>query len=170
MTIINRKALIYWGAHFGNPRTLDADLAYIVQEHSGAPRRKVTWAEVIENRRKRQRERLDRIRQVAEWRPYKLWVAYFDQTLMGGWHAFLEDHRGGGYRIWIDRDLSWFREKAFALFPLVLPLGKPYERYWPAWEQWKVAFAESFRRRLHDRRPLGVAYIWWNRREKVEVA
>jgi len=152
VTIIRRSALEYWGQ---NP---PPDLAYIVSDHRG--RRVITWAEVMEARRKRQSERLHWKRHVDQWRAYKLWVAYFDQTLMGGWHAFLEDYRGGGYRIWIDRDCTRMESPLMTLYPLLLPIGSEGEQ----WQRWKPAFAATFERRRHDRRPLGVAYIWWDGR------
>jgi hypothetical protein len=159
---MNRKAVEYWGRKPARP-----DLAY-VDIDSRHQRRVVTWAEVMEARRERQRKRLDLIRQVIPWRAYRIWVSYFDQWLMGGWHAFLDDWRGDGYRIWIDRDCRHMKVPLMTAFPLVLPLGSEHEQwdhYWKPWEQWKVEFAQNFERRRHDRRPVGVAYVWWNGRD-----
>jgi hypothetical protein len=154
VTIITRSALVYWGH---NPAP---NVAYIVSDHT-RERRVVTWADVMEARRKRQDEQLTRKRHVMTWRAYKLWVAYFDQELMGGWHAFLEDYRGADYRIWIDRDRRWLEPMLMKAFPLVLPLGSEREQ----WQLWKLAFAKQFRRRTHDRKPLVVSIVWWNERE-----
>ena len=149
-----RSALIYWGQ---NPAP---DVAR-VEVDAMHRRHVVTWADVMRERRERQRQRLEYKRQVAEWRAYKLWVAYFDQPLMGGWHAFLETYRTGfDQRIWIDRDREWMRPKVMELFPLVAPCSEPMQ-----WRRWKTAFAEAYERRRQDDQPLGVAYIWWNGRD-----
>lgn len=95
-TIIKRSALVF---HGHNP---PPDVAEVVIDPRYG-RRVVTWAEIIEQRRQWQRERLDRIRFVPQWRPYKVWVAYYDMDLFGGWHAFIENRNE---RIWIDRDRS----------------------------------------------------------------
>jgi hypothetical protein len=145
MTIITRSALVAWGF---NP---DPDVAYVERDHHGE--RVVKVAEVRAARLERQRLTLDRKREVRPWRAVKLWVAYFDQTLMGGWHAFLENRDG---RVWIDRDRKHIRERVMELLPVGLPFGDPGRR----WEDWKPAFARQFRRRSQDRKPVGVAYLW----------
>jgi hypothetical protein len=151
-SIITRKALIAWGH---NP---PPDLAAVRTDHHG--RHIITWDDVMAARRKHQAERLQRKREwfVSHFRAYKLWVAYFDQDLMGGWQAMIEDWRGWGYSMWVDRDRPWLKPKLMQAFPLVLPLGSEYEQ----WAAWKIAFAKQFKRRSHDRRPLGVAYLWWD--------
>lgn len=158
MTIFTRSALEF---HGHNPAP---DVASVIVERG--IRRIVTWAEVMDARRKWQCELLNRKRFTLEWRAYKLWVGYFDQALMGGWQAHLEDFRGAGYREWIDRDRSWLKPMLMKAFPLVLDLGT--EQY--QWGLWKVAFAKRFERRKHDRRPLGVAYLWWNGRDCPRAA
>ncbi len=151
-----RSALVYWGH---NPAP---NVAYVLVNWGGKfGRQTVTWADVMAKRREDQCRRLELKRAIVEWRAYKLWVAYFDQNLMGGWHAFLEDWRGAGYRIWIDRDRTWMKAKLMETFPLCLPLGTECEQ----WERWKVEFARQFERRRQDRQPVGVAYIWWNQRD-----
>ncbi len=154
MTLITRSALVAWGH---NP---PPEVHSVVIHHRGpGGRQTVTWAEVMETRRKRQRERLEAIRTPHHpLRAYKLWVAYFDQNLMGGWHAFLEDYRGAGYRIWIDRDRSGIKELIMKTFPLV----EEHASEWKQWHAWKLAFAQHFARRVHDARPCGVGYVWWD--------
>lgn len=150
MTIITRSALVF---HGHNPAP---DVHSVVIEHRGpGGRRVVTWAEVMEARRERQRELLRRKREVPQIRAYKLWVAYFDMDLMGGWHAFLEDCRGDRYRIWVRAD--WIRSALMTAFPL----GEQ-------WEAWKPNFATRFERRRQDGHPLGVTYLWWNQRDMLE--
>jgi hypothetical protein len=152
--VILRSALEHWGH---NP---PPELAYIVRDHRAS--RVVTWRDVMQARRERQAEQLRRKREVGGWRAYKLWVAFFDQNLMGGWQAFLETYGNVPYydqRVWVDRDRQHLRCRLMALFPLVLPLGTEWEQ----WEAWKPAFASAFKRRIQDDQPLGVAYVWWDR-------
>lgn len=155
MSIITRKFFESMGQ---NP---PKELAYVVSDFRG--RRMVTWAEVIETRRRNQVECLERKREWGQypWRAHRLSVAYFNQTFFGGWHAFLEDYRGTDHRIWIEKEGESLFKPLMEIFPLILPLGSEHEQ----WEQWKVSFAEQFERRRQDGRPLGVAYIWWNGRD-----
>jgi len=139
--IIDRSALIFHG------HTVPNDLAYVVSDHAG--RRIVTWADVMRDRRERQRRRLELKRHAEPWRAVKLWVAYFDQCIFSGWQAFIEDWRGSGYRTWIDRDRPLWKPAVMELFPMSRD-----------WEDWKPQFARAYQRRRHHRRPLGVAYLW----------
>jgi hypothetical protein len=160
--IIKRSFLVAMG------QTPPPDLAYVISDHRG--RRVVTWAEVLQDRRERQREQLRRKRE--GWGPgperaYKLWVAYFDQNLMGGWHAFLETYRPGlSQRTWINRDCRWLIPVLMQLFPLVLPLGSERDQ----WALWMPAFAQQHKRRMQDRHPVGVAPVWWNGRDVLRRA
>jgi hypothetical protein len=132
----------------------------------GGRRRVITWGEVMQKRRERQAERLRRKRNGAPpRRAYMLWVAYFDQSLMGGWHAFLENHRGRNGRIWIDRDRPQMKATLMEAFPLTEVSG---ER--EGWHAWKLAFAEKYARRVHDGKPQGVVYVWWDGHGNPEVA
>jgi len=151
-SIIMRSALLAWG------KTPPPELASIVDG------RVVTWAEVMERRRKWQRELLQRKREGAPaWRAYRLSVLYFDMDLMGGWQSFIEDFRGRGWSTWIDRDSRQLKPVLMDLFPLILSGGNK-------WEIWKQSFAEQFMRRLHDGRPSGVCNLWWNGRDKPRIA
>jgi hypothetical protein len=114
----------------------------------------ITWADVMKRRCERQRRK----RQSPLWRPWKLWVAYFDQPLMGGWHTFLEDWRGRDSRVWIDRDRRHIRKSLMGLFPLILPL----EDEDSDWRRWQVEFARTYQRRTQHGRPLGVAHVRWD--------
>jgi hypothetical protein len=145
-TIIMRSALVAWG------QTPAPELHSIVQEHAGAPRQVVTWSEVMERRRQHQAETLRRKRYVAPWRAFKCWVAYFDQDLFGGWHAFMEN-----IRTRVDRDRPLLIRPLMKLFPLVLDLGTN-----GVWSQWKIEFAKSHQRGTQHGHARGVAYLWWN--------
>jgi hypothetical protein len=143
-SIMTRSAVVHWGQVLGRKTPIPNELA------------------AVEDGRM---ERLERKRQPAqEWRACKLWTAYFDMPLMGGWHAFLEDYRGAGRRVWIDRDCRSIIAPLMKLFPLVLPFtGNEWDaRHSDSWELWKIEFAKTFQRRRQDRKPLGVAYVKWN--------
>jgi len=64
----------------------------------------------------------------------------------------LEDWRGDAYRIWIDRDRPSLKAQLMTMFPFA---DQP-------WEEWKVKFADAFRRRTQSKRPVGVAYVWFD--------
>ena len=140
MTIIKRSALVF---HGHNPAP---DVAEIVVDHRG--RHVVTWDDVLAARRERQRRQLEDKRRVVPWRPAKLWVAYFDQWLFGGWQAFVEDRRESQ---WIDRDRKFLKCDLMKLFPCTL---------FDTWEDWKPRFAQRFARRRQCGRPVGVAFVW----------
>lgn len=151
-SLTTRSALVAWGCTNIRP-----DLAYVVSDERG-DRRVVTWAEVIEARRERQKRHLELIRQTIPRRAYRFSVRYFDMPLMGGWQSALDDWRGHSYGTWPDRDLRWFKPMIMSAIPLgLLPLGSEGDQ----WAAWKIEFAHRFKRRIKDRRPMGVAYIWW---------
>ena len=164
-TVITRSALVAWGR-----QDIPADLALIEIDLGKPGRHVVTWTEVMERRRARQSELLRRKRKGLgtsdERRAYKVWVAYFDQWLMGGWQAMIEDFRGrhGFHSSWIDRDRRSLKPILMQAFPLVLPLGSEGDQ----WAAWKIAFAGQYERRRQDRKPLGVAYVWYDGRGNLE--
>jgi hypothetical protein len=143
---MNRKAMERWG-HGPAP-----DVAYCLI-HADRRREMVTWAGVMAARRAEQSRRLETKRYARQWRACRLWVAYFDQNLMGGWHAFLDDWRGDSFRVWIRAD--HLKRSVIDLFPLV-------EGGLDEWWRWMPAFAEEFERRRQAGRPVGVAFVWWN--------
>lgn len=154
-SIIMRSALVHWGR-----KNIPANL------HSIVDGRVVTWDEVMAGRREHQKHRLNYIRQVTVPRAWRIWVAYYDMTLMGGWQAMIDYYKPDCYdggRVWIDRDCRPLKPVLMATFPLVLPLGSESEQ----WEAWKPAFARAYARRSQHRHPLGVAYAWWDRNSRV---
>lgn len=152
---MNRKALVHWGHNPG------PDVAFVHGDRPGE-RITTTWAQVMEARRKRQAQRLELIRRSQPWQAYRVWVAYYDMTLMGGWQAFIENHRTMHYYGgWIDRDRRWLKPLLMQTFPLILPLGSEAEQ----WALWKTAFARQYQRGTHDGRPRGSAFVWWNGRQ-----
>jgi len=144
--ILMRSALVFHG-HQPPP-----ELHSILDD--GFTRRVVTWAEHLDERRQRQRERLEVLRRGPQRRAYKLWVAYFEQLIFGGWHAFLENREGCH---WISRR-GEMPAQIMRLFPLVLPFGDEGERLREM--LWMEAFAKAYKRRMHHGRPLGVAVVW----------
>lgn len=150
-TIIMRSALI---AHGHNP---PPDVARIEIDHTG--RRVITWDDVMRDRRERQAAKLAVKRAPAPaYRPHRVWVAWFGTGLMGGWQAFIGDHRGNNWDVWIDRDRRWLIPDLLNLFPLAAMLGDENRR----WETWKEAFSRVCRRGSHLGRPRGCAFVWWD--------
>lgn len=152
--IMTRSALVHWGH---NP---PPNVAYVCGDRPGE-RRIITWGDVMETRRKRQASRLELIRRTERWEAYRVWVAYFDITLMGGWQAFIDNERTRhGYGTWIDRDRQHLRQPLMDAFPLVLPLGSERDN----WAAWKAEFAKQYQRGSQDKHPRGCAFVWWNER------
>ena len=149
------------------------DVAYMTGEMTmrGMVRRVVRWDEVMAERREHQRRTLEiKRRGDNPVRAYKVWVAYYDMNLMGGWQAFIE-HRGG--HEWIDRDRRWLRPRLMALFPLVIPLGRKCNEDGigsEGWDLWKAAFAEQYARRRQCGKPVGVRYCWWDGSDNLRIA
>jgi hypothetical protein len=81
--------------------------------------------------------------------------------LMGGWNAFMDDYRGRGWGIWIDRDCRWLVPQLLTGFPLVLPLGSQAQE----WHLWKIEFAKRHELTRQMREPRGVLNVWWNKRD-----
>jgi hypothetical protein len=158
--IFTRSAIEFWSGKPAPP-----DLHHVVIDHRG--RRAVTYAEHMDAKRKRQRDILRIIRYSESWRAWKLEVAYYDQSLMGGWQAMIYTY-GSGYsnRRWIDRDGKGLRADLMRLFPAVLPFGTKNDQ----WEAWKPAFAKTFARRRQDRQPVGVAFFWMRHYELRSAA
>jgi len=78
----------------------------------------VHLSDVRRCRRERQELILQRRREVTnEPHCWRLSVSYFDQSLMGGWHAFLDRQHES---IWIDRDMKWLKEPLMQMFPFSL--------------------------------------------------
>ena len=118
--------------------------------HGDGRREVVTLGRMRAERKEWQRKRLAHLTRPAPgWRAVRLWVAYFDQDLCGGWHAFLDGYRRD--RTWVDRDNKFVIPRLMELFPLGL-----FDR----WDDWKPEFARRFRRRNQDRKPVGVATLW----------
>ncbi len=74
---------MHWGK---NPAP---DVARVEIDARGG-RHVITWADVMRQRREEQARILENKLWCDPWRAYRLWVAYLDQDLMGGWHAFLD--------------------------------------------------------------------------------
>lgn len=149
--IFTRSALVFHGFNPG------PDVAGMETDVHGV-RHIIRWSDVMAKRRERQRELLARKRNCAQSRAHRLTVAYYDQDLMGGWQAMIEDWRGRDFDIWIDRDRRWLRPLLMTVYPLVLRFGNEEKE----WEMWKPAFASQFRRRQQDGEPVGVDYLWWD--------
>lgn len=152
-TIMTRSALIAWG------QTPPPDVAGIISDRPGS-RRVITWHEVMAQRRQRQHAQLAHKRAGRPRHAWRLMVAYYETAVFHGWQAVLDTYADRS--VWIDRDRRGLRRQLMTVYPLVLPLGDPWLTWWPAWDQWKVAFAEQYTRRQQARKPLGVTYVWWD--------
>lgn len=132
-TIIMRNAFFLKG------RDIPRDVSHWID---GRP---VTWAEVIEARRVKQRRILRNKRSTAEWRPVRITVWYNPSWIYMGWHAFIDGI--GCQRKWIRND----RDEAMLL--ACFPLADNFQT-------WKPAFAEKYQRgTLHDK-PRGSVFCW----------
>ena len=153
--IIHRGALVF---HGHNPAP---DVAMIVSDHLG--RHVITLEEVMEKRRERQRWRLENNRRgEEEWRAWRLYVAYFDQDMFGGWQAMLDNFKGpqSWDSTWIDRDAKGLKEPLMQMFPFLVT----------DWWEWKPLFAKQYERRRQDGQPVGVRYLWWKGRGEFKHA
>ncbi len=160
-TIVTRKGIIRWSR---NP--LPPEIAYSVCDAPGAPVRMVTWDEVMDIRRQRQREILEcKRRGHPQRRAYRLLVRYFDQWCYGGWQTYVD---GINDSRWVDQNAKWLQGPLMAAFPVLGPTLFEIEDEYSRWERWEIKFAEQYRRREQCGRPVGVAYVWWDG-ESAEV-
>ncbi len=154
-TTFTRKAIVRWGRV-----ALPPEIAYGVRDAPGVDVRMVTWDEVMEDRRKRQREILRLKRQgQPERRAYRLIVRYFDQYWYSGWQTYLD---GVNDCQWVDKHGKHLRGPIMEAFPVLEPTLFETECEYGRWERWKIEFAEQYKRREQDGRPVGVAYVWWD--------
>lgn len=158
MTVMFRSALIAFG------RNPPPELAYITRRHIHESWTVVTFAEIAEEKRRRQREILEYKRQVSpQRRAWMVWVFYNATFFYGGWH---------GYLIRYDGEDEWVitssrKQELMRLFPLVLPFGSVEDQ----WGQWKVEFARQYKRRTRHGKPAGMAPVWWDGHHgKIEPA
>lgn len=145
--IVTRSAVEFWSQGKAPP-----ELAAIVDG------RVVTWNDVMRLRREHQQRQLAAKRCVVPLRACRIRVLYFDQFLMGGWQALIDDWRGPAFGAWIDRDRPHLMRPILEMFPL-LPSSPNIARQWA---EWKPVFAQRFARGMQDGRPRGVAHVWWN--------
>lgn len=154
MTIFSRSALVYHGK---NPAP---DVHSVVIPRFGAAPETVTWSDIMAERCAWQAGILRCKRGAYDpvLRPFRLSVAYFDQFLMGGWQAMLDRV---GESIWIDRDRDGVKVPLMRLFPLLLDFSD--------WREWKVEFAHQFQRRRQDGHPVGIAMVWYDGADQLEL-
>jgi len=124
--------------------------------------RDVTWAEVHEERRQRQRERLAEIRRPSrpEVVPAYVWVFEVPGWIYGGWWCYVVTHRTRHREDMLAVDFRTFRADLALSIMRTAPCG-----FLPAiefWEDWKPAFAREHQRssRVDDPRPSGSLVGW----------
>ena len=130
------------------------DVAYVESGLRG--RGTVTWSEVMESRRQRQRQRLDYIRRPAPARvqPCYVWVFLVPGFPFGGWWCYLVTRREqiAVERVVIMRKLteSIMRAAPCGFLPVVERFG-----------EWMPACAAQYpRQRCKDPRPAGSVVGW----------
>lgn len=146
----------------GKCKPLPPEVAYVDTDYRGK-RTYITWAEVMELRRKRQAERLDHIRrnEVTGRRAVRVEVFYNPHWMYQGWHTYL--HGIAFPPLWVN-GRGGKENNPFGLldlFPMTKSLGpllpeEPITDY----HEWMVAFAEKHKRGMRGRKPRGTRYCW----------
>jgi len=144
-TIVMRSAYKLGGLFYRPGRDL-GDLHHVESDYRG--RRIVTRTEVNVAKLKRHEGNLASIERAAQPRAYKLWTAYYDMDIFGGWQAFVENRDD---LTWIDRDNKPSKPRWMKLFPLLLDQTD--------WEGWKIECARQYKRATHHGKPRGVVYL-----------
>jgi hypothetical protein len=142
-TILTRKGIEHWSG-----RKLAPNVAMIVDGET------VTWDQVMEHRRERQRMVLVRKREAESWRAVRVMVAHYGSGLMGGWQTMLN---WIGRSCWVERDGKDFRQQLISLFPVECLLWGPLDLQWLTW---KMEFARMHKRRKQCGHAVGVAFLW----------
>lgn len=125
---------------------------YEVPYHS-APWKAITWKEIMDARRERQRMILERKCHDYDgsWRPVFLDTRFYDMDIYGGWQCYIY---GIDFAHWI-QDSQRGQENTFMeMFPLrdgLFPLN---------FYNWKRVFAETYTRGTFCDRPRGRVMIW----------
>jgi hypothetical protein len=124
---------------------------------------RVTWAEMGEQKRQRQRDELASKRRIDPLRivPAYVWTFRVPGWLFAGWHCWVVTrHEQFGVR-WSDRG-KWSQptlaESIMRAYPMgLLPIAENFER-------WMIALAKTRpRRHPHDPRPAGSLIGWLDR-------
>jgi hypothetical protein len=146
-TVIKRNSFI-----FKTPPP--PDVAYYIQRYSWEKLKAVTWAEILDQRRKHQASRLHSIRASESIRAVRIHVRYFDQDIYGGWQTYVD---GIGFSHWTFRHGYNIENQLMDVFPVLQPTLFPRRN---AWQEWMKEFASTYQRGTFDRKPRGVAYAW----------
>ena len=156
MTFLPRKIYEPGGLAYlytdGQCKPLAPHLAGLMRERGQV--REVTWAEILEQRRERQAERLQRKREwfVSSWRPVFIDVRYYDIQVYTGWHTYIYGIGGISF---------WFRgpHRDETVFMNMIPLRDglfPVQSH----EHWMEVFARTYQCGTQDKRPRGRLQIW----------
>jgi len=145
---MNRSAAEYWGLNW--PK----DIAVMEPSGRGGPCY-VTWAEILERRRKWQAERLARKRTVPEprVRPCYVWVFHNPSWLYQGWWCYvvtLRDRIAVNFR-------TFHSQLAMSLMAEI-PVGVVPDR--TNFRSWMEAFADQYPRRTTHHRQAGTVLGW----------
>lgn len=154
-TYITRKALETW-----NPKIRAGEIK-LPPEFAGVSDGKVlTWDDVKQRRRKRQKEILARKRSSYDQiqkKPLYVWVFWcpgISGIFEGLWTYFVgvgRDYRGNGYKGQVDGHLFDEVMRLFSVRNSLFPVSR---------NQWEEEFVKNYTRGEHCGRPQGKAPIW----------
>lgn len=132
-------------------------------ESDGYYRRAVTWAMIMERRRRQQAARLEQIRSdydITYRVPLYVWVFWCpgisDCFFKGWWTYFVghgRDYRGGGYKGQVEGSL-------FDEIMKMFPVKNPHSLFALDEDEWMQLFAKQYQRGKWCGKPQGKAPIW----------
>lgn len=142
------------------------DVAYRINDSHAGGLRDVTWAEVGEEKRRRQRERLARIRWPEPPRivPAYVWAFFVPGWIYHGWHCYVvarEFDVSVTFRgLNIELAESIMRAVPLGMFPHI----DHFERWMP-----ELAKRHPRKKPRHDRRRAGVVFGWLEDRRRFTL-
>lgn len=120
-------------------RGYPTDVVYVVNGHA------ITRTDILENKRRRQRRRLEWKRRNWEpvVRPCFIWTFYNAGFIYGGWWLYIKTAKES-FRVTLRNDKEMIL-KIMDLFPCgLLPIIENFDR-------WKATFAETYHRPIKNR-------------------
>lgn len=160
MTIIDRSAVNWWREHipkcnWGKP---PKKCHHYVRESPFEDFKMITWDDIINERRKKQRAIMSWIRRSENFRIYAVivfWYPGINEIFFRGWHVYLK-----GIKESFDyKDIHQLHSILQQKFPIVLKL---YEDKREQCNFWKEEFAKRYKRKLWNGKPMGIQYVHYN--------
>jgi hypothetical protein len=138
--------------------------------YAGGRARFVSWAEVHEDRRQRQAQRLAEIRLSSkpDWQPAYVWTFFIPGWLYHGWHCYVVTWRNRHDPLGVT--FRNFREELALSIMQAVPLGLPAKL--EHFERWMPRLAKHHPRKKprHDPRRAGTVVGWLYRRERFQLS